>query len=235
LARVRDVQRTRSGDNTVQIRVGTTYQVQRNPTNVRPCTILHDTPCQSHSQMPILRYLSLHLVLLPLPLLKHLGVAQGWLFNGAVPNSCGSRPTRVVRHFRHHSTSVDVNSLMEMDVVVYSENEGGKEGSRLLGAVQSDGRVTPLSAWTDEPAFGDSLEFVVDEADLFPGFQQDDERITIHSIVPEASLSYGSRQLFGGKGPGNPHGEESEVVYYVERSSLRGVDLRLKPELEILW
>jgi hypothetical protein len=180
--------------------------------------------------------LCFHLLLLSFSLLKRAGVAHAWIFNGAVPHPRGPRwvPTGVDRHILR-LRSVDVNSLMEMDVVVYSENEGGKEGSKFLGAVQADGRVTPLSAWTEEPAFGDSLEFVVAEADLFPGFQQDDQRITIQSMVPEESLSYGSRQLFGGKGPGNPHGEESEVVYYVERSSLRGVELRLKPELEILW
>jgi hypothetical protein len=175
--------------------------------------------------------------LLPFPLLKHAGFAQAWFFTGAGLHPRGSfwTPAKTVWHRHIGVQAVDVNSLMEMDVVVFSEKEGSTEESKVLGAVQADGRVTPLSAWTEEPAFGESIEFVVDDEDLLPGFTLDDGRITIHSIVPEESLSYGSRQLFGGKGPGNPHGEESEIVYYVERSSLRGVKLRLKPELEILW
>jgi hypothetical protein len=123
---------------------------------------------------------------------------------------------------------------MEMDVVIYSE-ESDQGKTKRLGAIQEDGRITPLSAWTEEPAFGDSVEFLVDEADLFPGFRRDGGQITVHSIVPEHSLSYGSRQLFGGKGPGNPHGEESELLYYVDRNILDGVQITVKPELEITW
>jgi len=74
----------------------------------------------------------------------------------------------------------------------------------------------------------------VDEEDLFPGFQRDD--IIIHSIVPQESLSYGSRQVGGGMGPGNPHGEESELLYYIDRSILKDdIEVVVKPELEIFW
>jgi hypothetical protein len=121
-----------------------------------------------------------------------------------------------------------------MDVVIYSEVEDNEQTKR-LGAIQEDGRITPLSAWTEEPAFADSVEFVVDEADLFPGYRRDDDRITLHAVVPEDCISYGSRQLFGGKGPGNPHGEESELLYYVDRKILEGTAIVVKPELEITW
>jgi hypothetical protein len=130
----------------------------------------------------------------------------------------------------HVDTDAGVNDLMIMDVVIFSEKESSY---RKLGAVQDDGRITPLSVWTLEPAFGNSLEFLVDEEDLFPGFSCD--QIELHAIVPQNLLSYGSRQVGGGMGPGNPHGEESELLYYVDRSLLSNIELSIKPELEIFW
>jgi hypothetical protein len=50
-------------------------------------------------------------------------------------------------------------------------------------------------------------------------------------------MSYGSRQVGGGKGPGNPHGEESELVYYIDSKVMaeNSINVVLKPELELLW
>lgn len=133
---------------------------------------------------------------------------------------------------------------MEMDVVVYSEKKKDtdedttlQQQQRQLGAVQEDGRVTTMCVWSKEPAFDNSLEFLVDEEDLLPGFQSFDDAIVIHSIVPEDKLSYGSRQVGGGMGPGNPHGEESELLYYIDNSVLdeHNIDVIVKPELEIFW
>lgn len=124
--------------------------------------------------------------------------------------------------------------LMEMDVVVYSETSDDN-GTKKLGAVQEDGRITTLCAWTNEPAFGSFLELLVDEEDLLPGYRVEDGSIRIHSIVPESLLSYGSRQVNGGMGPGNPHGEESEMLYYIHKSIIDGVELEVKPDLEIFW
>jgi len=98
-----------------------------------------------------------------------------------------------------------------MDVVIYSEINDGSAHKR-VGAIQENGRLTPLSVWSTEPAFGESLELLVDEDDMVPGLGADD--VVIHSIIPEDSLSYGSRQVGGGKGPGNPHG-------YVDRKRAR--------------
>lgn len=89
-----------------------------------------------------------------------------------------------------------------------------------------------MSAWSADPAFGDSVELLVDEEDR-PGLTGD--QIIVHSIIPEESLSYGSRQVGGGKGPGNPHGEESEQLYYVDQSMLGDIELKINPDLEILW
>jgi hypothetical protein len=129
-------------------------------------------------------------------------------------------------------TSIDLGDLMEMDVVIFSE-KGITSSKHKLGAVQEDGRITPLCVWTMEPAFGNSLEFLVDEEDLFPGYQMN--QIHVHSIVPQNLLSYGSRQIGGGMGPGNPHGEESELLYYIDRSLLNDIEVPVKPELEIFW
>ena len=93
--------------------------------------------------------------------------------------------------------AVDFDSLMDMDVVIYSEKDSEQ---KYIGAVQEDGTLSPLSAWSSDPAFGDSVEFLVDEEDRFPGLVGD--QIIVHSIIPEESLSYGSRQVGGGKGPG---------------------------------
>ena len=127
--------------------------------------------------------------------------------------------------------AVDFDGLMEMDVVIYSEKENGDQ--KCIGAIQEDGTLSPLSAWSEDPAFGDSVEFLVDEEDRFPGLRGD--QIIVHSIIPEESLSYGSRQVGGGKGPGNPHGEESELLYYVDQSLLGEVEFKINPDLEILW
>ena len=102
-----------------------------------------------------------------------------------------------------------------------------------IGAIQEDGTVAPLSAWTSETAFDDMLELVVDEEDRFPGLTSAD--VQVIQVLPEAAISYGSRQVGGGMGPGNPHGEESELLYYVKEALLEGVKYEVKPELEIFW
>jgi len=146
-----------------------------------------------------------------------------------------------------NNDGVDFNSLMDMDVVLFKRraSNGNAEESKLeLGAMQEDGTVAPLSAWTLESAFAsassDSIEFLVDEEDRFPGLTAED--VSIVSILDESVIAYGSRQVGGGMGPGNPHGEESEITYYVERSVIEGkgdadakIDVVLKPELEIFW
>lgn len=133
-----------------------------------------------------------------------------------------------------YSTNIDFDSLMDMDVIIFSLSKDDEHCKKQLGAIQEDGSVAPLSVWTEEIVFGDSyLEFLVDDKDRFPGLQASD--IVIHSIVPEESLSYGSRQVGGGMGPGNPHGEESEMCYYVSQRVLEGIELSVRPELEIFW
>jgi len=171
-----------------------------------------------------------------------------------------------------------------MDVVVYSLEETNNNNNNnkalgeqqqqqqqqqqlWLGAIQEDGVLSPLSAWTDEPAFGDSIEFLVDEADRFLLARETQEQrqreededkeiatnsnsnsnndanktttirigIRIHHLLSEAELSYGARQC--PRGPHNPHGEESELLYYIDRHLIDRfrIPFTIKPELEILW
>lgn len=122
------------------------------------------------------------------------------------------------------------DSLLDMDVVIF-EDELSKDPH--LGAVQDDGTIAPLSAWTTESAYGESIEFVVDEHDRFPGLTL--ENIKVIQVLDQGVIGYGSRQVGGGKGPGNPHGEESELLYYVDRNVLDGIDFKVNPKLEILW
>jgi hypothetical protein len=126
--------------------------------------------------------------------------------------------------------SNDFVSLVDMDIVLFSRNGGKKQE---LGAIQGDGTLAPLSAWTLEPAYDNTIEFVVDEELRFPGLTA--TQVEIIKILDERVIGYGSRQVGGGKGPKNPHGEESELLYYVDLNALKNVDLVVNPGLEINW
>lgn len=155
-------------------------------------------------------------------------------FQLSVPKFARHSPDQSFRARRRgHSCflAVDFNSLMDMDVVIYSKKDD--QECKRIGALQEDGTLAPVSAWSDEPVYGTSLEFVVDEEHRFPGLT--DEDVIVHALIDPNSLSYGSRQVGGGKGPGNPHGEESELLYYVEKDKLIGVDYPVNPNLEITW
>jgi hypothetical protein len=133
------------------------------------------------------------------------------------------KPNRSIENLRQSNSSDDDTR--------HSSNVNNDNKS-FLGAIQENGRIALLSVWTDEPVFGQSLEFVVDEVDL-QGYSM--EEVLVESVIPQTSLSYGSRQVGGGKGPGNPHGEESEILYYVEQPQLEGIEILVRPHLEILW
>ena len=132
--------------------------------------------------------------------------------------------------------AIDPSSLIDMDIVIYKIKDDPIPRKSYIGAMQEDMTLAPLSAWTTEPAFGESIEFVVDEEDRWME-KLDLDNVIIESLLSEDLFSYGSRQVGGGKGLGNPHGEESELVYYVENEVLKakGVEIPIKPELEILW
>mmetsp|Transcript_4494 Transcript_4494/g.6533 ORF Transcript_4494/g.6533 Transcript_4494/m.6533 type:complete len:209 (+) Transcript_4494:11-637(+) len=144
---------------------------------------------------------------------------------------------------------VDFTDLMVMDVVLFQRRNTNSPTSIELGSVQENGNIAPLSTWTLESAYtsaiNDMMEFVVDEEDLFPGMTS--EEITVLRVLDGDVVGYGSRQVGGGKGPGNPHGEESEIIYYVDRAVVEGVystgvddevlkiDVVVNSNLEHLW
>lgn len=151
------------------------------------------------------------------------------------------------------SSNVLFHDLMIMDVVLFQRrgsihnNGEANESSQMLelGAVQENGSVAPLSTWTLESSYtssvNDMMEFVVDEEDLVPGLTDDD--IRVFRVVDGSMIGFGARQVGGGKGVGNPHGEESELVYYIDRRVVEGVygeekttiDVVVNPSLEHLW
>ena len=151
------------------------------------------------------------------------------LADGFVPHGLPVQRRRVSLSLS--AERLELDSLMDMDVVVYSIKDD-KEQKKLLGAFQEDGVFSPLSVWTTEPAFGESIEFLVDEEDRFA---LDPATISLHHLVDQSELSYGSRQCH--RGVGNPHGEESELLYYVDQEVIDKFDIKLviKPDLEILW
>lgn len=121
--------------------------------------------------------------------------------------------------------------LLEMDVFTFVRQSKNTVPVLELGAI-FDGSVIPLCAWTIEPDHGGSIEFLHNDQDEI--LQQG---CTICSLLPTDAISFGSRQVGGGKGPGNPHGEESELLYYVKKSIIDqwGIHVVVRPELEILW
>lgn len=152
--------------------------------------------------------------------------------------------------------SIQFENLMEMDVVTFVRNKSNGQTQGMvaagetklnndttalveLGAIHG-GFLVPLCAWTTESVFASTaatdatiIEFLQDDHAAIP--QQDE--VTLHALLPAEAISYGSRQVGGGKGPQNPHGEESELLYYVDKQTLDalGVHIVIRPELEILW
>lgn len=140
---------------------------------------------------------------------------------------------------------IDFINLMVMDVVLFQRQNTKNPTSIELGSVQENGNIAPLSTWTLESAYtsaiNDMMEFVVDEEDLFPGMTS--EEITVLRVLDSDVVGYGSRQVR----VGNPHGEESEIIYYVDRAVVEGVysiegdddvlkiDVVVNSNLEHLW
>jgi hypothetical protein len=151
-------------------------------------------------------------------------------------------------------SQISWENLVDMDVVIYSllpsAYDGNDNKNRNINAdtnnnspqltilrfaaIQEDGVLSPLSAWTTDPAFGTSVELLVDEADRFV-LSRCMDKVRLHHLLSEEELSYGSRQCH--RGVGNPHGEESELLYYVEQDVINRfqVVVDIKPHLEILW
>jgi len=162
------------------------------------------------------------------------------------------------------NSDIKFDDLIDMDVVIYSldkNNDNSNDNNKLyLGAIQEDGILSPISAWTIEPAFGESIEFLVHDDDRFllsnknknennsiigtgtgTGSGTSNSIIRIHHLLSESEVSYSSRQCQ--RGVDNPHGEESELIYYISQTLIdeytqnpkQKIDISMKPDLEILW
>jgi hypothetical protein len=181
-----------------------------------------------------------HAFILVLLLAHSSVVGNAWMFPSVVRHCKPmymSTEDQAAQETFHEEEVVPFDSLIDMDVVIYSRKDGGSSSSdnkKYFGAVQEDGRLAPLSAWTTEPAFGTSIEFLVDEEDRF-SLHDIINTVKIEYLLHESELSYGSRQCH--RGVGNPHGEESELLYYVDENVISNfrVEVPIKPDLEILW
>lgn len=166
------------------------------------------------------------MVLIRIALLLHFRVCEAFISN----TNFSRRTTSTICTFSCAS-NLELDSLMDMDVVIYTEKDD-PDKAKYLGALQEDGTLSPLSVWTTEPQFDQAVEFLVDEENRF---SLKADNIELLQLVEESSISYGSRQCH--RGVGNPHGEESELLYYVDQDVIDKFEIEvvINPELEILW
>ena len=108
----------------------------------------------------------------------------------------------------------------EFEVVEYARNETGPVE---LGVIR-DGRLQPLCCWQE----ADPVELVWDE---------DEEPLeSVYHVYNAVDAFPQQRLIDGGLGPNNPHGEESEDVYFVDRSDLsEGTVVALREDREVWW
>ena len=134
------------------------------------------------------------------------------------------QPTRRRHPRRGHARTLCYASLAdfeEFEVVEYARNE---TASVLELGVIRDGCLQPLCCWQE----ADPVELVWDE---------DEEPLeTVHTVLNAVDAFPQQRLIDGGLGPNNPHGEESEDVYFVDRSDL-GADtvVALREDREVWW
>ena len=109
----------------------------------------------------------------------------------------------------------------EFDVVEYSRNETASVVE--LGVIR-DGSLQPLCCWQE----ADPVELVWDE---------DEEPLeSVYDVYNAVDAFPQQRLIDGGLGPNNPHGEESEDVYFVDRSDLsEGTVVALREDREVWW
>ena len=121
----------------------------------------------------------------------------------------------------HERQRATLDEFDEFDVVEYSRNETASVVE--LGVIR-DGRLQPLCCWQE----ADPVELVWDE---------DEEPLESVYDVYNAVDAFPQQHLIdGGLGPNNPHGEESEDVYFVDRSDLsEGTVVALREDREVWW
>jgi len=146
----------------------------------------------------------------------------------------------IITDIRGGGVAVDVGEeVYDRDVVVFSVGEGVRQ----LGAVglnnRGDTSIFTLCCWrpiaigeTDEIG----VEFLESEEEDPILLDDDVNNLIVHKILSNDDVILGSRQVGGGMGPGNPHGEESENTYTISPSILPpNIKIVVRPELEIFW
>ena len=115
--------------------------------------------------------------------------------------------------------------LHEFDVVEFARNASAPVELGVapveLGVALRDGRVQPLCCWQES----DPVELVWDEDE--PPVADFDVRAVVDAWPTQ-------RLVDGGLGPNNPHGEESEDVYVVDRAQLAATPV-LRADREVWW
>ena len=109
----------------------------------------------------------------------------------------------------------------EFEVVEYARNETASVVE--LGVIR-DGCLQPLCCWQE----ADPVELVWDE---------DEEPLeSVYHVYNAVDAFPQQRLIDGGLGPNNPHGEESEDVYFVDRSDLsKDTVVALREDREVWW
>ncbi|CEL95612.1 unnamed protein product [Vitrella brassicaformis CCMP3155] len=117
--------------------------------------------------------------------------------------------------------------LGEGDVVEYW---CGDDGERVLGlgVVTASGVILPLCRREGNDA---GEFFVVYEATPLP-LREGEGEARVHRVLSEVFCS--QRQIGGGSGPGNPHGEEAEDCYLIEEPLSDGVAVETRPDDHML-
>ena len=133
------------------------------------------------------------------------------------------QPARRRQTRRGHARTLCHASLAdfeEFEVVEYVRNETGPAE---LGVIR-DGCLQPLCCWQE----ADPVELVWDE---------DEEPLaSVYDVYNAVDAFPQQRLIDGGLGPNNPHGEESEDVYFVDRSDLsEGTVVALREDREVWW
>lgn len=109
---------------------------------------------------------------------------------------------------RLSAQTADGEELSEYDVIEFARDASDPEALE-VGVALRDGRVQPLCCWDADQ---DPVELVWDE--------EVEPLADVHLCVGVVDAWPSTRLVDGGLGPNNPHGEESEDVFIVDRSAL---------------
>jgi hypothetical protein len=136
----------------------------------------------------------------------------------------------------------DLLDLLPGDLLVFSQPPSPPS----LGCLLTANTLQPLCLWSadlhksllerDVDARKQRAELVWDEEQAALALSS----VRVHSVLPFELVQQSSRQVGGGMGPSNPHGEHVEDTFELELGCLMDecpeeVELPLRPDREIFW